>query len=324
MANVTANVPINMNSDWSYGVITSYDAHSIVITAGARQNIYSGNFTYDTLGNVYGQFTGYAETYNGAVNFQATGFNLDAFLFQRDAMRYTADYARSYVLNGADSISGSNEADILKGYGGADTINGRGGNDIIYAGAGSDALIGGAGRDTVIANQSFARSDVSFVQGYWVLGDLGTREADTLIEIERIDFGDRVIAVDVDGVAGQAYRLYQAAFARTPDKAGLSHNVRLMDNGLTLKDMSSAFIGSAEFQNKYGAAPTDTTYINALYQNVLGRAADAAGLAGWQQRLADGSWSRADVLIGFSESAENKALVGVAIAHGITLDAGTY
>jgi hypothetical protein len=43
--------------------------------------------------------------------------------------------------------------------------------------------------------------------------------------------------------------------------------------------------------------------VTALYQNVLGRAPDPAGLANWTGRLASGT-SRGGVLIGFSQSTE--------------------
>ncbi len=81
--------------------------------------------------------------------------------------------------------------------------------------------------------------------------------------------------------------------------------------------MSSAFIGSAEFQQKYGTNVTDTAYINAMYRNVLGRDADQGGLDGWQGRLNDGSWNRTTLLIGFSESPENINLLANQIANGI-------
>ena len=37
------------------------------------------------------------------------------------------------------------------------------------------------------------------------------------MNVERLDFSDAHLAFDVDGNAGQIYRLYKAAFARTPD-----------------------------------------------------------------------------------------------------------
>ena len=42
---------------------------------------------------------------------------------------------------------------------------------------------------------------------------------DTLSGFKRLEFEDGVLALDIDpgDTAGQAYRLYQAAFARVPD-----------------------------------------------------------------------------------------------------------
>ncbi|MFN4011288.1 MAG: DUF4214 domain-containing protein [Pannonibacter sp.] len=192
------------------------------------------------------------------------------------------------------------------------------GNDTFTATAGNDVFDGLAGLDTVIIAAS--RATATITKSGAVLSVTGTGlGTDSFTNIERLAFSNGTLAFDLDGNAGQTYRLYQAAFARTPDTAGLGHNTRLVDNGLTIKDMSAAFIGSAEFIARYGQNTTDTTFITALYQNVLGRGPDSAGLAGWQQRLADGTWSRPDVLFGFSESAENKALVGAAIEGGIWL-----
>jgi hypothetical protein len=141
-------------------------------------------------------------------------------------------------------------------------------------------------------------------------GNTITVDGTTLSNVERLVFNDWTFALDDEGAAGQTYRLYQAAFARTPDYAGLGHNTRLVDGGLTLKDMANAFINSAEFIQTYGANTSDTTFVTLFYNNVLGRAPDDAGLSGWLDRLSSGSYDRADVLIGFSESAENQTLVG--------------
>jgi hypothetical protein len=54
---------------------------------------------------------------------------------------------------------------------------------------------------------------------------------------------------------------------------------------------------------------SNTQFINLLYQNVLDRAPDASGLAGWLNLMASGT-SREVVLVGFAESAENIAKTG--------------
>ena len=207
---------------------------------------------------------------------------------------------------------GSANADRLIGGYHHDKLKGLGGNDV---------LDGGQGLDVAIFSGNRASYQVAHANGAITVTDTQANRdgVDSAISIERLQFADGTLAFDTSGAAGQVYRLYQAAFARTPDTAGLKHNVGLVDGGLSLQQMSSAFLASLEFQQKYGSNPTDNAYINALYRNVLGRDADLAGLEGWQARLNDGSWTRTTLLIGFSESPENIAKVSGAIANGMWL-----
>ena len=63
-----------------------------------------------------------------------------------------------------------------------------------------------------------------------------------------------------------------------------------------------------------------TTSNGKFYQNVLNRPGEAGGIDYWVGLLDNKQVSVADVLMGFSESAENKAaLVGV-MANGIAYD----
>ena len=72
--------------------------------------------------------------------------------------------------------------------------------------------------------------------------------------------------------------------------------------------MASSFLASVEFKQRYGEDVTDSTYVNTLYKNVLGRDADPSGLNYWLGQLNSGAETRYEVLLGFAESAENKAL----------------
>ena len=58
----------------------------------------------------------------------------------------------------------------------------------------------------------------------------------------------------------------------------------------------------------YSNNVSDAIYVNNLYKNVLGRSADTSGLNYWLSQLNSGAETRYEVLLGFSESAENKAL----------------
>jgi len=65
---------------------------------------------------------------------------------------------------------------------------------------------------------------------------------------------------------------------------------------------------SAEFKQRYGENVSDSTYVNTLYKNVLGRDADIEGLNYWLSQFNSGAETQYKVLLGFSESADNKAL----------------
>lgn len=115
------------------------------------------------------------------------------------------------------------------------------------------------------------------------------------------------LPVDWSAHQGMAFRLYQAALDRVPDLAGLKFHTQDLDAGVSLGTVAAHFIQSPEFQSRYGALD-DTNFVTQLYENVLHRAPDAAGLTYHVGHLAEGV-ARENVLTGFSESPENQALV---------------
>ncbi len=143
---------------------------------------------------------------------------------------------------------------------------------------------------------------------------------DTLNGFKRIEFNNGTLALDIDAgeTAGQAYRLYQAAFARTPDMPGVAYHMNDMENnGLSIQQIASNFMASPEFKTQYGENLSDDAYINALYQNVLGRGASDDEVEYYQDHFDRGIWDRPQVMINFAESPENLALVGPDITSGI-------
>jgi hypothetical protein len=174
------------------------------------------------------------------------------------------------------------------------------------------------GVETAVINDTYA--DATIQVGPSGVTVTTTNGFDGITNAERLEFSDAVVAFDVNGAAGFAYRLYQAAFDRTPDVAGLSWNVHLLDARLTETQMSAAFVASAEFQNTYGPNQTNAQFVTALYSNILHRAPDPGGYSGWLALMNSGQESRANVLIGFSESTENHNAVDPKIVTGIMLD----
>jgi hypothetical protein len=193
------------------------------------------------------------------------------------------------------------------------------GHDVFISTFSDDYYNGAQGTDTVIYRG--ARGDYTIALNNGVVSvedNVAQRDGhDVLTGVERISFSDYNVAFDVDGAAGQAYRLYKAAFDRAPDLPGLGYQMNALDQGYSLSQVAAAFIASPEFQTTYGEVD-DTAFITLLYWNVLDRAPDAGGLQFHLDEMHVYGESRADVLTHFSESPENKANVIGSIAGGMT------
>jgi hypothetical protein len=121
-----------------------------------------------------------------------------------------------------------------------------------------------------------------------------------------------------DDYDGQAFRLYMAALDRTPDPAGLASWTNVLRSGADLDDVAHGFVTSAEFESRYGDLD-NREYVTQLYRNVLNRAPDASGHANWIAHLESGE-TRETVLIGFSESTENR-MQAAALVNGVDYQA---
>jgi Ca2+-binding RTX toxin-like protein len=99
------------------------------------------------------------------------------------------------------------------------------------------------------------------------------------------------------------FRLYQATLDRTPDEAGMFNRTARLGDGSEYLDEAAGFVNSTEFKNRFGDDLSNAEFVELMYQNVLGRAADEGGLARWVSDLEDGA-SRTEVVQGFAQSSE--------------------
>ena len=130
-------------------------------------------------------------------------------------------------------------------------------------------------------------------------------------------FADGWLALDGGTELGSALRLYQATLGRAPDPTGLGFWTDALETGaLSLAEEAQGFVASAEFQARYGVLG-NAGFVDLLYLNVLGRAADAEGHAHWTVGLDAGATTRAEVVLGFSESAELKSDTAADYAAGV-------
>lgn len=328
MTYVYSSLPLDILSpEGGYGDLVALTHTRIALQNGNAISEYTGyGFSSNETGIVGGTVTSYSAYFNGILGYTIYGASLSAAWVYQQVGVNNLSAILAEALNGDDIIVGSPYADRLAGYNGDDIIFGGLDNDTIYGGAGNDYIDAGSGQNVIDGGEgtdtaAFAsdRASYQFNRGnnnITVAHNLG-QEFDTVINVERLQFTDGTLAFDMDGNAGKAYRLYQAAFDRTPDASGLGYWIGVLDDGASLNSVASRFIGSDEFKNLYGHDVSNAQFVDKLYWNILDRAGEEGGKSFWTSELDSGHRSREQVLADFSESNENVVGVAPSINDGI-------
>ena len=130
-------------------------------------------------------------------------------------------------------------------------IDGSAANDIFNNSVADESIDGGAGIDTLVFSDARANYTLTQNASGWSV-DSTAGGTDTIDNVERLQFSDTSLALDVDAVSGQAYRIYRAALGRKPDDSGLGYWIAMMDQGMDIVEVSARFIDSDEFRATYG------------------------------------------------------------------------
>ena len=234
----------------------------------------------------------YTGTYYIAANWnQGSYYKFYALSLYEDVDTAPTQQTTFFGTSASDSFNSSFRSEIFYGYEGTDTVN--------YTGT---------------------RSLYKITKNYdsWTVSS-STDGTDKIIAIERLKFSDKIVALDINGIAGQAYRIYQAAFDRTPDNEGLHYWINQMDSGFSQEKVAEQFISSNEFKQQYGSNPSNNEFLTKLYNNVLHRSPDQGGFDWWLSNLELGTNTKAQVLSSFAESPENQAGVIGSIQNGIEI-----
>lgn len=313
MANVVLSQAFDFRTpqDWNW-ILRDTSLTSVFIANTTFRQTFEGAFVDSPGASLRGTIASSSLSTRGEPVYSITGLAHDALLLApyiegRGDLRGLAET----FLAGHDTIAGSAGADGLMGFAGNDLLRGGGGDDWISGGAGRDfALYSGLRAGYTVTRSGSEAS---------VLDTAGAEGRDVLTGIERLAFADANVALDVGAgeVGGRAYRLYEAAFNRSPDAAGVGFWIRVLDNGASVSTVAQGFLDSREYQDRYGSAMSNLDLITRYYTNILDRAPEQAGIDFWMSRL-DAGASRADVLAGISESLENINGSAAVIANGFS------
>jgi hypothetical protein len=307
---------------WLYGGDGLGGAYGLGSPGGAR--LVFGSASADTLSGSAANDVFWTDLGNDVVS---GGAGTDTAVFECAFQDATVTRVSSYIVvdtpEGSDSFvnveqfrftNGTLSQAELQGT----TVRGSSGADFLAAPKGHTRIEGGAGLDTVRFDGQASDFVVKPVAGGWTVSDsVGVGGIDRLFGVERIEFADGALALDIDGHAGKVFRLYRAAFGRDADLDGLGFWIHSLDSGVSLLEMAKGFMAGAEFRAKYGASTTTVDFVSSLYENILGRAGEKAGIDYWADVIDRHGASRAQVLADFSEQPEHVARVIGTIQDGI-------
>ena len=122
--------------------------------------------------------------------------------------------------------------------------------------------------------------------------------------------------VAATSAAAQVARLYDAALDRAPDQGGSDYYIGQLLRDRQLATLAQNFLDSPEFAAVFGTGLTSGGYVALLYEKALNRGAGAEEIAYYVGALDGGTLSRAQAVLGFSESPEHVALVDLQAGRG--------
>ncbi len=139
---------------------------------------------------------------------------------------------------------------------------------------------------------------------------------------DEVGAGQQLVSelVSGDDFAGTMVEdLYRRAFGRSPVDAGLQYwrNRLVSSPGIGVGSIGTSFFASPEFYR--GSGGTDQSFVESLYQNILGRPAAESGLKHWVDLL-EGGTPRRVVAASFFRSPESLRTRAAAL-HSEILDA---
>ncbi len=313
MANVVLSQAFDFRTvqDWNW-MLRETNFTRISVADTTYRQTFTGDFPLVQGSSLNGKIASSSFSIKDAPVYSITGLDHDAALLAPYVER-KGDLRGLYepFLAGSDTIQGSAGADGLMGFAGNDRIRGGGGDDWISGGAGADFALYAGSR----AGYTVTRAP----GGVTVADGSGAEGKDLLVEVERLSFTDTSVALDVGAgeIGGRAYRLYEAAFNRTPDALGVGFWIGKLDAGVSVTAVAQGFLDSQEYRDAYGSAMSNRDLVTRYYTNILDRAPEQAGLDFWVAKL-DGGVARAEVLAGISESAENINGSAALIANGFS------
>lgn len=268
----------------------------------------AGNDTYyvDNIGDEVIESDGAVGRPNGALGVKAQdiGSSIDKVVA---SISYTlGNFVENLQLAGGSAgLSGvGNSLDnVLAGNAGGNMMRGLGGNDAIDGGDGIDT----AGYAGPRSQYAMSKSDT----GFQVDGTAAGEGTDSLTHVERLEFADGKLALDLTGNAGEVAKILGAVFGRdfVSNQTYVGIGLNYADGGMSYESLVQLALDA-----RLGAGASNAAVVDLLYTNVIGVHPDAATQANYVGLLENHTYTQATLGIlaaDISYNLSNINLVGL-------------
>jgi Ca2+-binding RTX toxin-like protein len=146
-------------------------------------------------------------------------------------------------------------------------------NDTIKGQPGTDFFDGGLGLDTVVYNGPMERYTINKTGNRYVVSEpTGSDDTDYLINIERLQFSNTKVALDMTGNAGEAARLIGALLGPSyvKDKALAGVVIGLLDQNYSTQTIATLGLGTSTYIGLAGSSSNED-FVKHVFKNVIGR-----------------------------------------------------
>ena len=164
-------------------------------------------------------------------------------------------------------------------------------NDTIKGQPGTDFFDGGLGLDTVVYNGPMERYSINKTGNRYVVSEpTGSDDTDYLINIERLQFSNTKVALDMTGNAGEAARLIGALLGPSyvKDKALAGVVIGLLDQNYSTQTIATLGLGTSTYIGLAGSSSNED-FVKHVFKNVIGRPPAEAELQTYVGMLSAGT-----------------------------------
>ena len=208
--------------------------------------------------------------------------------------------ADTITSNGQITVNFGTKIENLIGSNFGDHLVGNELNNQLTGNAGNDSIDGSTGIDTAIYGNSLSEFILTKGTDSWAITK--SDESDSLVNIERLQFTNTNVALDLDGNAGKTAKLLGAILGAegVSNKVYVGAGLYFLDGGMTYEELMQAALDVV-----LGANPSSSSVVDLIWTNIVGPPTPADNLPQYSALIDNGTYTAAELAVAAADHSLN-------------------